>query len=467
MVDNLFMNEYLPYAEENYSKVYLYGLYLCTNPSGRDNSMESLLKVLDMDEDTVLNIFRHWQDEGLLEIVSVSPLEVRYLSIKGQRQPPKKYSSGKYADFNSEAQKLFSSRMIVPNEYLQYYETMESCKIQPDAMLMIIQYCITHKGVSVRYPYVTAVARDWARDGVHTVKDVEEKLNEYEVLDEDMRAVMKALGRKGSADLDEKQAYTKWTRSWGFDLPAILFAAKKCRNRGGFKKLDAKLDEFYRMNIFDEKEMAEFVRQRDAMYDLAYRINRQIGLYYDVVDSVVETYVAPWLGMGFDEDALLDVAKYCFTSNIKTLSGMQTVVARFHKLGLITSGSIKEYIERQIQNDSVIREILSTLGLSRNVSREDRENYRSWCVDWGMPDELIRYAAELAASGRFPMQTMNRQLAAWRDARVTTLAEARKQAAPVTHPLKTSSKNFAEREYSKEELDGIFSDIHDFDNMDI
>ena len=37
LVDNLFMNEYLPYAEEGYIKVYLYGLYLCTNPSGRDN----------------------------------------------------------------------------------------------------------------------------------------------------------------------------------------------------------------------------------------------------------------------------------------------------------------------------------------------------------------------------------------------------------------------------------------------
>lgn len=89
LVDNLFMNEYLPYAEEGYIKVYLYGLYLCTNPSGRDNSVESFAKVLDMDEDKILEIFKYWQDQGLLEIISVNPLEVRYLSIKGAKQPPK------------------------------------------------------------------------------------------------------------------------------------------------------------------------------------------------------------------------------------------------------------------------------------------------------------------------------------------------------------------------------------------
>ena len=70
LVDNLFMNEYLPYAEEGYIKVYLYGLYLCTNPSGRDNSVESFAKVLDMDEDKILEIFKYWQDQGLLEIIS-------------------------------------------------------------------------------------------------------------------------------------------------------------------------------------------------------------------------------------------------------------------------------------------------------------------------------------------------------------------------------------------------------------
>lgn len=467
LVDNLFLNEYLPYAEENYSKVYLYGLYLCTNPSGKDNSIESLTKVLDLEEDTVMNIFRYWQDEGLLEILSTTPLEIRYLSIKGAKQPPKKYSTGKYADFNVEAQRLFSTRTLMPNEYLQYYDMMDSAKIQPDAMLMIMQYCINYKGVSVRYPYINAVARNWARDGVHTVEDVEKKLNEFEALDDDMRAVMRALGRRGNSDLEEKQTLVKWTKNWGFDIPAVVFAAKQCKNKGGFKKLDTILDEYYRMNIFTENEMREYVKERSHMFDLSYKINKQIGQYYEVMDSVVETYTAPWLAMGFDDDALLDIAKYCFTSNIKTLSGMQTIVMRFYKMGIITSESIREHIERQIQNDAFIKKILSTVGTMRNVSQNDREYYRIWCIDWVMSDELILYAAELASTSRFPMQFMNKQLANWRDSHITTIAAAKKQKISVYNPMTSSAKNFTEREYSKEELNSIFSDLHNLDDVDI
>ena len=467
LVDNLFMNEYLPYAEEGYSKVYLYGLYLCTNPSGRDNSLESFSKVLDMEEDKILSIFKYWQDEGLLEIISTNPLEVRYLSIKGAKQPPKKYSSGKYADFNVEAQRLFSTRQITPNEYLQYYDIMESTKIQPDAMLMIIQYCINYKGTTVRYPYINAVARNWAREGVHTVEDVEAKLNEFAALDDDMRAVMRALGRKGNTDIEEKQMLIKWTKNWGFDMPSVLFAAKQCKNKGGFKKLDLLLDEYYRMNIYTESAMREYVTEREHMYELSKKINKTIGVYYESLDYIIETYVAPWLAKGFDDEALLDIAKYCFTSNVKTLQGMNSMVQHFYKEGFVTSDAIREYIERQIQNDEFIKKVLATVGINRYISQNDREFYRVWCTEWGMSDDLILYAAELASTSRFPMQFMNKQLAKWRDSHITTLAQAKKSTISVDNPLPSSSKNFTEREYTKEQLDSIFNKVPDIEDYDI
>ena len=466
LVDNLFMNEYLPYAEEGYIKVYLYGLYLCTNPSGRDNSVESFSKVLDMDEDKILEIFKYWQDQGLLEIISVNPLEVRYLSIKGAKQPPKKYASGKFADFNVEAQRLFNTRQIMPNEYLQYYDVMDSTKIQPDAMLMIIQYCINYKGTTVRYPYINAVARNWAREGVRTVEDVEAKLNEFNSLDEDMRSLMRALGRRGSTDIEEKQMLVKWTKNWGFDMPAILFAAKQCKNKGGFKKLDAVLDEYYRLNKFTESEMSEYVKEREHYHDLAVKINRTIGVFYDSLDYIIETYVSPWLSKGFDDDALLDIAKYCFTSNVKTLQGMNLTVMHFYKEGCITSESIRDYIDRQIQNDEFIKKVLSLAGTNRFVSQNDREYYRVWCTEWGMPDDLILYAAELAANSRFPLQFINKQLAKWHDAHITTLEQAKKSAIAVENP-KSSAKNFTEREYTKEQLDSIFKNVPDIEEYDI
>ncbi len=469
MVDNLFIHEYLPYADDKFCKVYLYGLYLCNSPSMSDNSLEVLSKTLDIEVDQIINIFQYWQDEGLLEILSQNPLEVRYLSIKGSRQPPKKYNTGKYADFNVMAQQLFTSRQLVPNEYLAYYETMETLKIQPDAMLMIIQYCINYKGVSVRYPYITAVARNWAREGVHTVKEVEEKLNEFEALDEDMKAVMRALGRKGQTDLEEKQMLIKWTKNWGYDTASIVFAAKACKNRGGFKKLDAVLDEYYRMNIYTETEMKEYVKERDNMRELAIKVNKTIGVYYESVDNIIETYINPWLSKGFDDEAILTIAKNCFVSNIRSLSGMNTMVLKFYKLSLITSAGINEFIEKQIQNDEIIRKILQTAGIARSVSMSDRELYRIWCLDWEFADDLILYAAELASSSRFPIQFINKQLSKWKENKVTTIADAKKLKLSVNNPSaqQSTAANFTEREYTKQQLNAIFDNIHTTEDIDI
>ena len=256
LVDNLFINEHLPYCDEKQIKVYLYGLYLCSNPS-KTNTVEELCARLDMTESEILSAYGYFEDMGLVQILSKQPLEVQYLSLKRSMQTPKKYKSEKWNDFNAHLQQLFPERMLTPNEYNEYYMFLDESKLEQDAMLMIVQYCINLKGMSVRYPYILTVARNWVADGVRTVSDVEDKLNEYDKQSEQMQKVLASLNRKGGADLEEKQMLLKWTRSWGYELDAILTASKTLKGSKNFKKLDQKLDEFYRMSIFtaEEKEL--------------------------------------------------------------------------------------------------------------------------------------------------------------------------------------------------------------------
>lgn len=125
--------------------------------------------------------------------------------------------------------------MLTPNEYNEYYMFLDESKLEQDAMLMIVQYCINLKGMSVRYPYILTVARNWVADGVRTVSDVEDKLNEYDKQSEQMQKVLASLNRKGGADLEEKQMLLKWTRSWGYELDAILTASKTLKGSKNFK----------------------------------------------------------------------------------------------------------------------------------------------------------------------------------------------------------------------------------------
>ena len=460
LVDNLFVHEHLPYLEEKQIKVYIYGLYLCG--TGGDNTTENLCTVLDLTEDELMAIYKEFEDLGLVKVLNTTPLEVKYLSLKRGMQPPKKYKAERWNDFNTTLQSLFPDRLITPNEYNEYYNFVENTKIQEDVLLMIVQYCIDAKGPSVRYPYVFAVARNWIQDGVRTVEDVEMKLNEFEQQSDEMREVLLALGRKSGADIEEKQALRKWKRSWGYELPAILTAAKLMRGGKTFKKLDAKLDEYYRMNIFSSEEMKEYVAYREHLTELAIAINKTIGVYYESLEHVIEVYTIPWTTKGFSDDALLKIAHYCFVSGVRNLEGMNTIVGKFYSQGYLTAEGVDEFVSAGLKQDGKIKEIIERAGGARNVTAKDREFYRTWSVTWGFDDSVILYAAELAVGKTFSMPFMNQLLSGWKNAGITTVDGAKKASSPKQHP-----ETYTERSYTDDELKSLFGDIENFDNLDV
>ncbi len=462
LIDNLFVSEYLPYAGENAVKVYVYGLFLCTNPNARDNTIDSMASTLNLSVDEVVNAFEYWSEQGLVTLNSKTPLEVRYLPVKTSIAPPKKYKPEKYSDFNKALQQLFPTRMITPNEYNEYYNVIESRHIQPEAMLMIISYCVNLKGVDIRFPYIITVAKDWANSGVKTCADVEEKLKEYEATSDNIKAILSALGKKITGELEDREYYLKWTKSWGFEFNAILFAAKQCNKKGGMKKLDKLLDNYYRLNLYSAKEMKDYKTHRESLYAIARDVNKTIGVYYESLDYIVESYINPWVQKGFDEDSILTIAQYCFRRNIRTLEGVGQAINKFYKLGLVSTESINRYLDHLLENDEIISQILKSAGCERGVLSSDRDYYNTWSTQWEFSDELIIYAASLATSKALPFPYVNQILSKWRAENIKTLEDAKK----VKTHKQDAPKNFITREYSNEQLAVLFND-DDFDLTDI
>ncbi len=463
LIDNLFVSEYLPYADENAVRVYVYGLYLCTNPNSRDNTIDSMANTLNMSVDDVVNAFEYWNEQGLVTLTSKAPLEVRFLPVKTSIAPPKKYKPEKYSDFNVALQQLFPTRMITPNEYNEYYNVIESRHIQPEAMLMIIQYCVNLKGVDIRFPYIIAVAKDWSNSGVKTCADVEEKLKEYEATSDSIKTILSALGKKVTGDLEDREYYLKWTKSWGFEFNAILFAAKQCNKKGGMKKLDRLLDNYYRLNLYSAKEMKDYKTHRETLYSIARDVNKTIGVYYESLDYIVESYINPWVQKGFDENSIITIAQYCFRRNIRTLEGVGQAINKFYKLGLVSTESINRYLDHLLENDEVIAQILKSAGCERAVLTSDRDYYNTWSSQWEFTDDVIIYAASLATSKALPFPYVNQILSKWRAENVKTLEQAKKTK---NTPTATAPKSFISREYSDEQLAVLFND-DDFDMTEI
>lgn len=462
-VDNIFINNYLPYADSNFVKVYLYGLYKCQDSNSRDNTIENFANELSLSQEDIEKAFEYWQEQGLVQILNVIPFEVRYLPISDVLNNTKKYNAKKYESFNAQAQEILCGRMITPNEYREYYDIIERFHVEKEALLMIINYCVNIKGDNVGYAYITTIAKDWANQKITTAKQVEERLIEFENLRTGMEYLLKLMGAKRLPNIEERTLYQKWVQE-GFDDEVLTYIAKKMKskNKPSFQAMDILLDKYFAQKLFSTNEIELFEEEKSKASKIAKTITKNLGLYYENLEPVIENYIFNWVNLGFSENMLEEISNYCFKTNVRTLEGMSKVLEKFHKLGILTENSLAEYFNEVLVVDKKIKTILENIGLSRNVNQFDRDKYKIWKEIWKMPDEIIDYACTLAVGKDQPMQYLAGILATLHDKNITTLEDA-KNSYNIISPKSTTKSNFTGRQYSKEEMNALFQSIDEIE----
>ena len=466
-IDVAFIHDHIPYASGDCIKVYLFGLLKCLGSDTADNTLENFSNNLGLSPDDVESCFRYWQDQGLVQVIDINPIEVRYLPVKNAIGAGKKYRTNKYESFNIKAQELLSGRMITLNEYNEYYTLIETKGIEPEALLMIISYCTKTKGADIGYNYILTVANHWIREGIKNASAVEERLSTLENYLEKAGEIAAALKSKAIVGIEEKQLYHKWTKDFGFDLGTILFVAKvvakQNTSRFKFEKLDSMLTKYYELKLMSIREIEEYEANKQALSKLTIKIIKSLGLYYESIDTIVETYTINWIRKGFGEEVLEKIANLCFKQNIRTLSGMDGALNKFAKLGITTLPALSQYIEQTSAGDSKIKQILERIGVVRAVNQFDRENYKTWTTTFGFGDELIDYATSIAAGKN--MQYLNQILTNFHLGKITTVADAKKQQ-PVAATMSKSApsaKTALTRSYSDEEINAVFANLDDID----
>ncbi len=458
-VENVFIYSYMPLAGDNAVKVYLYGLYLCQ--SSNDFSVADMARAIGAETGEIVDCFKYWEEFGLVEVVSDDPLMVNYLPI-GASSKPRKINAEKYTEFNRSLQKILAGRMISTNEYSEYFRIMETFNIRQEAMLMIAQYCADIKGDDIGCKYISAVAKDFAGRGITTPEKVEKELENYIIRSTDIAAILAAMSVKRRPEIEDVKLFAKWTGEFGFELPAILQAARTLK-RGSVKKLDELMLELYSNKKFSVEEISEFSKSRKYLYELAAKINKAISVYYEVLDPVVDNYTARWTAMGYDEQALLLVANYCFKRGRRSLEGMDKTLEGLYAKGIVDFESIVGYFKQVSKDDEFLRTVLDSVGQTRRPNEWDRQNLRQW-RGWGFTDELILQAALCSAGKSSPFTYMNAVLSSWKSKGVFTPEEAAKITNVPQNAKKSKEIHFAnERKYTEEELEALITDVDDID----
>ena len=117
-VENQFINKYMPSADGDAVKVYIFGLYLCQNVQG-EYSLAEASRALALPPERIVDLFKFWEDFDLLEIVSYEPFSVRYFPADYAKGKPKRIRTEKYAEFNRAVQSLMPKKMISASEFMK------------------------------------------------------------------------------------------------------------------------------------------------------------------------------------------------------------------------------------------------------------------------------------------------------------------------------------------------------------
>lgn len=458
-VENKFIVEYMPYADGDYVKVYLYGLSLAARKSDADDSVERLARRLGTDVATVNAAIDHWTELGLMSRIGG---DVCYFSTRTSRPKVKNFDVDKYREFNRQAQLYISARQIEPNEYYNYYSTMERLNIEWQAMVLIVKYCVDIKGDNVSYTYILAVARNLAQDGYRTADEVGERLDEFGVYYNELLRVLGAMGGK-RPDHESVQFYKKWRTAYKFE-PEVIYHVAQNIKRGGINALDAKLTQYHESGYLTADAIEKFETERKDNYALAKAVNKAMGLYYDNVDPEIAMYIKPWLGLGFEPNAITAAARYCMKKDLKRLSDLDAVIRGLFAEGITSEEQVCADFARENRFDADIEKLLKLINVKGAVKDVHRAYYTNWTEKWNMPFDTVAYAASLAKDKSNPMGYINSVLSDWHGKNITDTESAKRTAPPVSAAASTAAPTgIVHEKYSEEFLNSLFTTIDEDD----
>lgn len=412
-LENKFITKYLPEADGFAVKVYLYGLYLCKN-SDTDFSLSSMAEVLNCTEENIVSAFDFWEDYDLVEIISKSPFTVQYLPVKSALGRPKKVHYEQYGDFNKELQRKLQKvgKFVSAGDYLKYMRFMEENPIQPQALLLIIEYCINKQGQNISPAYIFNKAKKLLKNGCSTYEQVERELSNFHAHEAEIVQVFTALGGyQKQADESDYSLYRKWTETLGFTKEGILAAAKKAK-RGSVPSLDFILEELYERGKTEASEIESYLTEREMLSNLTFRIARKLGVKVSNPATYIDEYVERWFACGYEDSSLLEVALYCLKTDRGSFDCMNTVVDKLFTAGIVSKEDVKAFLKERTNEWKLFEKIREICGNVRR-SATNVSMIRTW-KEWAFNDEMILEAASKSASSANPIPYMNKILADWK-----------------------------------------------------
>ena len=254
-VSNLFLDYYMPGANGEYVKVYLY-LLRALNCPDISLSVAGLADVMDKTESDILRALKYWEKQGILslECDDANTLQGIYLctipdpaakksevsatvSLRQEKESPapKSYSPEELNAFaqQSECRQLlfvcnqYLGKTLSPSEIETILYFYDQLHFSADLIEYLVEYCVCKGSKSIHY--IRKVGLAWAEAGISTVGQAKERTTTYR---RNTFAIMKAFGINDRNPVDPELSYIeKWLNTYDFTLDLVLEACRRTMER--------------------------------------------------------------------------------------------------------------------------------------------------------------------------------------------------------------------------------------------
>lgn len=307
-VENLFLQEYMPRADGDFVKVYLYGLMQCYHPV-ESASLETMARELNMEPRQVENAYGYWERMGLVRRISDNPPAYAYINLKQLELNRAQDDDGlyRYADFNNSLQALFGAdRLLHPQEFEVVFDWIENLRLPEEVVLMLVSTLIRSRGKRFVFKKDEKMALAWAKAGVRTAAEAEEMLRLSGERGDAIRQVYRKLGKRHAISQPDEELYDKWTKEWGFDQKTILAACDETtKGVPTFAYLNGILERMRAQGIRDEQAMREDMAMDAAVKEML----REAGMRSVSPNADSRSMLENFLAEGFTRETIVLAAQ--------------------------------------------------------------------------------------------------------------------------------------------------------------
>ena len=226
VVPDDFINHYMPTANGEYVKIYLYMLH-CAKID-KVPSISTLADIFQCTENDIKRALKYWETKGLLVLTEEPSIPEKEAAPVQEKHTYSAAETKAFKENNEVKQLLFVCEQYMSKQLtrtdietlLYFYDQLH---FSTDLIEYLVEYSVSKNKKSMRY--METVALEWHKKGIKTVEEAKLDSKPYA---KECYQVLKALGINNHDPLPSEITYVdRWMKEYGFTIDIILEACNR------------------------------------------------------------------------------------------------------------------------------------------------------------------------------------------------------------------------------------------------